>query len=210
MRPEVLERIRAVKRASQVLRVGTWQMRDAIDHVVLDADERYRRRIVMIGERDSKFLLDLPEVTALRDGDGLLLNDGKIVVVVAKSEPLAEIAAEGAAEHTTIMARLAWHLGNRHTEVEIVGGKLRMRRDHVLEEMLARLGARLTPIEAPFEPERGVYGHKHGKGGAVVEVLPASNLEREQLSTLQQCAKTLEWTGGSSSFSLPFVQTDQG
>jgi urease accessory protein len=165
MKPEVLERIRAVKRASQVLRVGTWRMNDAIDHVVLDADERYRRRIVMIGERGSKFLLDLPEVTALQDGDGLLLNDGKIVAVVARSEPLVEITAEGSAEQITITARLAWHLGNRHTEVEIVGGKLRMRRDHVLEEMLAGLGARLTPIEASFEPERGAYGHEHGKGG---------------------------------------------
>jgi urease accessory protein len=106
----------------------------------------------------SKFLLDLPEVTALRDGDGLLLNDGKIVVVVARSEPLVEIAAEGAAEQSTVTARLAWHLGNRHTEVEIVGSKLRMRRDRVLVEMLAALEARLTPIEAPFEPERGRMG----------------------------------------------------
>jgi urease accessory protein len=163
MKPEVLERIRAVKRASQVLRVGKWRMHDAIDHVVLDADERYRRRLVMIGERGSKFLLDLPEVTALRDGDGLLLNDGKIVAVVARSEPLVEIAAEGAAEQTTIMPRLAWHLGNRHTEVEIVGGKLRMRRDRVLEAMLIGLGAVLAPVEAPFEPERGAY--RHGEGG---------------------------------------------
>ncbi len=64
-------------------------------------------------------------------------------------------------------SRRAWrgHFGNRHTEVEIVGGKLRMRRDHVLEQMLAGLGERLTPIEAPFEPERGAYGHEHGKGG---------------------------------------------
>ena len=59
------------------------------------------------------------------------------------------------------MARLAWHLGNRHTELQIVGDKLRMRRDHVLEEMLVGLGARLTPIEAPFEPERGAYEHGH-------------------------------------------------
>lgn len=113
MKPEVLERIRAVKRASQVLRAGTWRMNGAIDQVVLDADERYRRRIVMTGEGGSKFLLDLPEVTALRDGDGLLLDDGMIVAVVARSEPLVEIAAKGAAEQTANMARLAWHLGNR-------------------------------------------------------------------------------------------------
>jgi urease accessory protein len=165
MTPEALERIRAVKRASQVLRAGAWRAAEASDHVALDADERYRRRIVMTGEHGGKFLLDLPEATALRDGDALLLDDGAIVAVVARPEPLIEIAAAGAAEQTAIMARLAWHLGNRHAEVEIVGDKLRIRCDHVLAEMLIGLGAVLTPIEAPFEPERGAYGHRHGEGG---------------------------------------------
>ena len=165
MKPEVLERIRAVRRASQVLRAGAWRAAEAEDRVVLDADARYRRRIVMTGERGWTFLLDLPEATALRDGDGLLLDDGAIVAVIAKPEPLIEIAAPRTAEQTAVMARLAWHLGNRHTEVEIVGDKLRRRRDHVLEEMLIGLGAVLTPIEAPFEPERGAYGHRHGEGG---------------------------------------------
>jgi urease accessory protein len=165
MKPEVLERIRAVRRASQVLRAGAWRAAEAEDRVVLDADARYRRRIVMTGERGGTFLLDLPEATALRDGDGLSLDDGAIVAVIAKPEPLIEIAAPCTAEQTAVMARLAWHLGNRHTEVEIVGGKLRMRRDHVLEEMLTGLGAVLTAIEAPFEPERGAYGDRHGEGG---------------------------------------------
>jgi urease accessory protein len=165
MKPEAFERIRAVKRASQVLRAGAWRAAEASDHVVLDADQRYRRRIVMTGERGAKFLLDLPEATALRDGDGLLLDDGAIVAVVARPEPLIEIAAQRAAEQAAIMARLAWHLGNRHTEMQIVGAKLRIRRDHVLEEMLAGLGAVVTPIEAPFEPERGAYRHGHGEGG---------------------------------------------
>jgi urease accessory protein len=163
-KPEVLERIRAVKRASQVLRAGAWRAAEASDHVVLDADERHRRRIVMTGERGGKFLLDLPEATALRDGDGLLLDDGAIVAVIARPEPLIEIAAQRAGEQTAIMAHLAWPLGNRHTEVQIVGDKLRIRRDHVLEEMLAGLGAVVTPIEAPFEPERGAYGHGHSEG----------------------------------------------
>jgi urease accessory protein len=165
MKPEVLERIRAVKRASQVLRAGAWRAAEACDRVVLDADERYRRRIVMIGERGGKVLLDLPDVTALHDGDGLLLDDGRIVAVIARPEPLIEIAAPRTAERTAAMARYAWHLGNRHTEVEIIGDKLRMRRDHVLEEMLMGLGAVLTPVEAPFEPERGAYEHRHGEGG---------------------------------------------
>jgi len=165
MNPEALERLRAVKRASQVLRAGTWRAGEAIDRVVLDADERYRRRIALIGESGARFLLDLPEATALRDGDGLLLDDGRIIAVAAKPEPLVEIAASGVLDRAAAVARLAWHLGNRHAEVQIIGGRLRMRRDHVLEDMVARLGAVVTPIEAPFDPERGVYRHEHGESG---------------------------------------------
>jgi urease accessory protein len=165
MKPDALERIRAVKRASQILRAGTWRAADAVDRVMLDADERYRRRIVLTAERGTKFLLDLPEATALHDGDGLVRDDGTIVAVVAKPEPLVEITAANSADVIATTARLAWHLGNRHAELQIVGDKLRMRRDHVLEEMLVGLGASVTPIEAPFEPERGAYGHGDGRGG---------------------------------------------
>jgi urease accessory protein len=163
MKPEILERIRAMKRASQVARAGAWRAADAIDRVVLDADERHRRRIVLTAEGGTKFLLDLTDVTALRDGDGLVLGDGTIVAVVAKPEPLVEIAAKDAAD----LARLAWHLGNRHTEMQVVGGRLRIRRDHVLEDMLRGLGARVTAIEAPFEPQRGAYDHGHDGGADV-------------------------------------------
>jgi urease accessory protein len=166
MTPEVLARIRAVKRAQRVLRAGAWRAADAIDRVVLDADERFRRRIVLTAEGGLKFLLDFAEATPLRDGDGLLLDDGAIVAVVAKPEALVEVAvAAGACDRTAALTRLAWRLGNRHAEVEIAGDKLRMRRDHVLEEMLAGLGAVVTPVEAPFEPERGAYQHGHGDGG---------------------------------------------
>src|SRR6516162_4708547 len=87
--------------------------------------------------------------------DRLVLEDGAIVRVTGKAEPLLEIAAAGPHE----LARLAWHIGNRHTEVQVVGDRLRIRRDRVLEEMLRGLGARLTAIEAPFDPEHGAYGH---------------------------------------------------
>jgi urease accessory protein len=157
MNPEVMERIRGVKRASRVLRAGAWRAPDAVDRVVLDAAERYRRRIALVAERGTRFLLDLADATVLRDGDGLLLDDGAVVAVAARPEPLVEIAAADAAA----LSRLAWHLGNRHTEVEICGNRLRMRRDHVLEEMLLGLGAQLTAIEAPFEPERGAYDRGH-------------------------------------------------
>ena len=103
-------------------------------------------------------VIDLPQATALRDGDGLVLEDGSIVCVVGKGEALVEVTAENAAT----LVRLAWHLGNRHTEIEVVGDRLRMRRDHVLETMLLGLGASLTAVEAPFDPERGAYDHGFG------------------------------------------------
>lgn len=165
--PENLARVGAAKRAQQVLRTGTWRAGDAVDRVVLDADQRYRRRIVLTAEGGLTFLLDFADAARLHDGDGLLLDDGAIVAVVAKREPLVEItAAADAADRAAVLARLAWHLGNRHAEVQIAGDRLRMRRDHVLEEMLTGLGAVLTPLEAPFEPERGAYHqHAHGHGG---------------------------------------------
>jgi urease accessory protein len=157
MRPEILERIRAVRRAGRIARAGTWRAADAIDRVALDADERYRRRIVLVGERGTKLLLDLADVTALHDGDALVLDDGAMIAVAAKPELLVEIAAADA----TALARLAWHLGNRHTELQVAGDRLRIKRDHVLEEMLIGLSAQLTAIEASFEPERGAYEHGH-------------------------------------------------
>jgi urease accessory protein len=87
--------------------------------------------------------------------DGLVLEDGAIVRVAGKAEPLLEIAAASPHE----LARLAWHIGNRHAEVQVVGDTLRIRRDPVLEDMLRGLGARLTSLEAPFDPEHGAYGH---------------------------------------------------
>jgi urease accessory protein len=149
-----------MRRASEIRTAGSWNAASAIDRVVLDADERHRRRIVLTGERGTEFLLDLPHATALRDGDGLVLEDGAIVRVAGKPEPLVEVVAPSA----PALARLAWHIGNRHTDLQVVGDTLRIRRDHVLEDMLRGLGARLTPIEAPFDPEPGAYGHSHDHG----------------------------------------------
>ncbi len=91
-----------------------------------------------------------------------MLEDGAIVRVAGKPEQLVEITATS--PHG--LARLAWHIGNRHTDLQVVGDTLRIRRDHVLEDMLHGLGARLTPIEAPFDPEHGAYGHHHHDHGA--------------------------------------------
>jgi urease accessory protein len=146
-----------MKRACEIKPAGAWNETSAVDSIALDAHERHRRRIVLTTEGGTKFLLDLRQATALRDGDGLLLDDGAIVRVAGRPEQLLEIAAASASE----MARLAWHIGNRHIDVQISGDRLRIRRDHVIEDMLRGLGARVTSIEAPFEPEGGAYAHHH-------------------------------------------------
>ncbi len=147
-----------MKRACEIKPAGQWNEASAVDSIALDAHERYRRRIVLTGEKGTTFLLDLPHATALRDGDGLLLDDGAIVRVAGRHEALVEVVAANAEE----LARLAWHLGNRHVEVQIVCDRLRIRRDRVIEAMLRGLGARMTPIKAAFEPEGGAYDHEHG------------------------------------------------
>ncbi|HXT08166.1 MAG TPA: urease accessory protein UreE [Roseiarcus sp.] len=148
-------------RASTVIAAGGWSGEPA-DSIVLDYDERHRRRVTMKGVRGLEFLLDLDEAALLRSGDGLKLEDGRLVEVVAAPEPLVEIrAAEPAA-----LVRIAWHLGNRHLAVELTRKALRIRRDSVIEEMARGLGAAVVAIEAPFNPEGGAYakgGHEpHG------------------------------------------------
>jgi urease accessory protein len=135
-----------------------WNAADAVDRVVLDADDRHRRRIVLTGEKGTEILLDFEKPVSLRDGDGLVLDDGSIVLVAGAPEPLVEICAHGLDS-----VRLAWHLGNRHTDVQIVGEHIRIRRDHVLEDMLRGLGAHLILLEAPFDPEPGApQGYRRG------------------------------------------------
>src|SRR6202790_3918304 len=125
----------------------------AADSVVLDFDDRHRRRMAMTGTRGLEFLLDLENAVALRGGDALVLDDGRLVEVVAAPEPLAEIRGADP-QH---LVRLAWHLGNRHLPTQIMPKGLRIRRDHVIEAMVQGLGARIIEIEAPFDPEGGAY-----------------------------------------------------
>ncbi len=150
-------------RVSSIAPAGQWNDSAAKDRVVLDADERQRRRIVLTGENGTKILLDFDRPVTLRDGDGLVLKDGSIVRVCGRPEELVEIAASSPRD----FVRLAWHLGNRHTDVQIVGERIRIRRDHVLEEMLRGLGAQVTPLSAAFDPESGApHDHAHDRAHA--------------------------------------------
>jgi urease accessory protein len=146
-------------RATQVRAQHRWTQAPA-DTVVLDFDDRHRRRMAMTGTRGLTFLLDLENAVVLRDGDALVLEDSRLIEVVAAPEPLAEIRG-GDPQH---LVRLAWHLGNRHLPTQVTAKGLRIRRDHVIEAMVKGLGARVIEIEAPFDPEGGAYaggGHAH-------------------------------------------------
>jgi urease accessory protein len=152
-------------RATQVRAQHRWTQAPA-DTVVLDFDDRHRRRMAMTGTRGLTFLLDLENAVVLRGGDALVLEDSRLIEVVAAPEPLAEIRG-GDPQH---LVRLAWHLGNRHLPTQVTAKGLRIRRDHVIEAMVKGLGARVIEIEAPFDPEGGAYaggGHANvPQGGA--------------------------------------------
>jgi urease accessory protein len=149
-----MQRVMAVQCAAEV------DQTRIIDRVVLDADDRQRRRIVLTGERGARLLLDFEKPVTLRDGDGLVLEDGAVVLVAGQAEALVEISAPVPAE----FVRLAWHIGNRHTDAQFTDKAFRIRRDHVLEEMVRGLGARTMIVEAPFDPEPAAPhgGHHHG------------------------------------------------
>jgi urease accessory protein len=157
-------------RASKVLPARSWDRGKAADRIALTHDGRHRRRVAMKGVGGTDFLLDLAEATMLRDGDGLALDDGRTIEVVAAAEPVVEIFGD-----PHLLSRLSWHIGNRHVPAQILPDRIRIGRDHVLEDMLGKLGAKVMRTEAPFDPEPGAYAseasahdhshdHSHGHG----------------------------------------------
>lgn len=130
--------------------------------ITLDETARHRRRMAMIsdaadGEPGIEFLLDLPQARLLRHGDGLVLEDGRVIEVAAAPEELHEIRGRDARH----LLALAWQIGNRHLPAQILEDRILIRRDHVIADMLKGLGATVTDISAPFDPEGGAYGDPH-------------------------------------------------
>ena len=131
------------------------------DVVVLTYDDRLIRRKRLVTARGAGFLVDLPAVTNLDDHWGFQLDDGRTIQVLPAEEPLLQITGQD-------LARLAWHIGNRHTPCQIEASRLLIRRNHVLEAMLRQLGAEIALIREAFIPEGGAYGtgrtmgHSHG------------------------------------------------
>src|SRR5262245_3694018 len=148
-------------RATEILRAGLWSAKPA-DVVRLDYDRRTRRRISLTGAGGLSFLLDLAKAPVLAAGDGIRLEDGRIVVVEAAPERLLEISCGD----ERALARIAWHLGNRHLAAEIGARVIHIRDDHVIADMVRGLGAEVRLVQRPFNPEGGAYGHGavHGHG----------------------------------------------
>ncbi len=126
-------------------------------HFETRCKSRLRARMVS-GEECGLFL---PRGSVLRGGDKLLSSDGRVIEVLAAPELLMEAVSDTPQQ----LARAAYHLGNRHVAVELLPGKLRFARDHVLGEMLRGLGLPVTEVEQPFEPESGAYGEYGAHGG---------------------------------------------
>jgi urease accessory protein len=140
---------------------GHWPDHRAATAVTLDFEARHRRRICLTLDDGELILLNLPKAVAMSDGDGLQLEDGRWIRVQASKERLVEIRHADLAQ----LVRVAWHLGNRHLPTDICGPLLRIRPDHVIEDMLRSMGAELRTVDAPFQPEGGAYaGHSHLHG----------------------------------------------
>jgi urease accessory protein len=153
-----------MRRAITVHTRGHWPDEAAVDTVTLPFLDRHRRRIRLVAESGTPFLLDLARAQHLTEGDGLELDNGGYIRVRSAAEPVIEIAADGPGE----LLRIAWHLGNRHLPLQALEGRLRIRADHVIAAMVEGLGGHITWLAAPFDPEIGAYaaaaqGHDPGR-----------------------------------------------
>lgn len=133
------------------------------DTITLDEGDRHRRRVAMRSDGGVAFLLDLPAARLLRHGEGLRLEDGRVIAVRARPERLLEVRARDARH----LLALTWQIGNRHLAAQIEESRVLIRHDPVIAEMLEGLGAALREVEEAFDPEGGAYGdhtHSHDHG----------------------------------------------
>ncbi len=148
------------RRATRVLSPAERANRPLADTVILDYAQRSAQKIAVTGVKGGRFEIDLAHPARLRTDDVLLLDDGGLIEVVAAPEPLLEARAADLAA----LARLAWHLGDRHVPAQLFSNRIRVRAEAGVEDLLKALGAKLVRIEAPFEPEGGAYASAHAHG----------------------------------------------
>lgn len=150
-----------MQRAISVVRKAAVKQDRVVETLTLDHEDRNRRRVALKGDGGQDILLDLDKPTALNDGDAVKLEDGSLVLIKAAAQKLIEITAENPLR----LARVAWHIGNRHTPAEITANAIYIEHDHVLAEMVRGQGCAMADVERPFQPERGAYDHDHADCG---------------------------------------------
>jgi urease accessory protein len=135
--------------------------------LTLPFDARCKSRLAATLDTGEEVALVLPRGTVLCDGDVLVADDGALVRVAAAAEAVLLVRAPDA----LTLTRAAYHLGNRHTPVEVGVDYLKLEYDPVLADMLKRLGASVQQVSLPFQPETGAYGggHKHGHDATFAE-----------------------------------------
>jgi len=143
----------SVPRATRVLPAHGFDPARVVDSVVLGHERRRARAGEWVGVKGIRFALDLDAETDLRAGDALELENGDLIEVVAAAEPLLEVRAAD----SPALARIAWHLGDRHVPIQMFANRIRLRREPALEALIASLGGKIVAIEAPFDPEGGAY-----------------------------------------------------
>ena len=132
---------------------------DPADCLSLTYDDRFLRRKVLTCESGEQILIDLAQTTSLNHGGALVLDDGREVEIQAAPEALLEVNAPD-------LTRIAWHIGNRHTPCQIEKDRLLIQVDHVIRDMLLKIGASVKEVHEPFTPEGGAYGHGRTHGHA--------------------------------------------
>ncbi len=147
---QTAERTRTLPVAQTHLKKGHWS--GPAEICLLDYEARFLRRKRLETVEGRHFLVDLPQTTSLDHGDALVLEDGTYILVRAAEEALLRVTGPD-------LARLAWHIGNRHTPCQIAADHLLIQNDPVIGHMLEHVGATLTEVTAPFTPEGGAYGH---------------------------------------------------
>jgi urease accessory protein len=125
--------------------------------IVMDSTERHLRRKLITLQHGDEVLVDLEKTVKFADRDCLILEDGRLVQIIASDEELMQITARDSAHLT----QLAWHIGNRHLEAQIEDTRILIRQDHVIAKMLEQLGAQVTAVREAFTPEHGAYAHGH-------------------------------------------------
>ncbi len=125
--------------------------------LTLSYDDRFLRRKVLVCDDGTSVLLDLAQTTSLNEGDVVVREDGRRIAVRAAKEPLLQITADR-------LLSVVWHIGNRHCPCQIEEARVLIQPDHVLRDLMVRLGATVTEVEEPFSPEGGAYGHGRTHG----------------------------------------------